>query len=182
MPKITRVSALTVATSLFLVTGTAYLAELLEKLGAANRAADYAAITTTLGLGSGALLTSIALLYQHNSLTPDSYGGVAIAKLLCMAVFSILPEAQNLSGNSVVRLPYFPANTLKFSLALAVAWSVTGLIIAILPGVLAQHQLTAWTGLIVFLAIGTGAFVQPLARRMKPVYSTKIGSYLLTLA
>jgi predicted MFS family arabinose efflux permease len=158
--------------------GTAYLAEILND---PTRAANYVGITTTLGLGSGSLLTSAALLYK-NSLVPVSYWGVIAVTLLCIAFMMCLPDRQKAPAKRLLRLPYFPKGILRFGLAIAIAWSVTGIIIAILPAELASHQLTAWTGLVVFLSIGTGAFVQPLARRLTPERSLMVGYVLITLA
>jgi len=73
--------------------GTAYLTELLGQPNDSNHAANYAAMTTSLGLGSGALLTSAALL-QKNSLVPTSYWGVLVITLLCIACTITLPSSQ----------------------------------------------------------------------------------------
>ncbi len=159
-------------------TGTAYLAEI---LGNPTRAADYVGITTSLGLGSGALLTSVALLY-NNSLVPVSYWGVLAATLLCTACMMSMPNSRNASRKKLLRLPHFPTGTVRFSLAIAATWSVTGLIVAILPTELARHQLTAWTGSVIFLAVGIGAFFQPWARRLAPERSVKVGAVLIILA
>lgn len=66
-------------------------------------------------------------------------------------------------------------------MAIALAWAVTGLVIAIVPAQLAQHQLAAWAGLALFLVNGTGALVQPLARRFEAKNSIRIGLILLSL-
>jgi MFS family permease len=162
--------------------GTAYLAELLGRTNGPTRAANYAAITTSLGLGSGALLTSAALL-QKKTLVPLSYWGVLVMTLLCMVGAIILPASQKPSTSSrLLRLPYFPSGTSEFGLAIAVAWAITGLIIAILPAQLSHHHLDMWTGPAVFLAIGTGAFVQPLAKHLGSNRSLMSGFVLLTLA
>lgn len=162
--------------------GTAYLAELLGQPNGHTHAANYAAITTSLGLGSGALLTSAALL-QKNTLVPVSYWGVLVMTLLCIASTLVLPSSQKPATKSrLLRLPYFPSGTSGFGLAIAVAWAITGLIIAILPAQLSQNHLEIWTGPAVFLAIGTGAFVQPLARYLGPNRSLMSGFVLLTLA
>lgn len=49
---------------------------------------------------------------------------------------------------------------------MALAWSTTGMTIAVVPLELAANGLGGWTGLVIFLAIFVGFLCQPLARRM----------------
>ena len=79
-------------------------------------------------------------------------------------------------------MPHFPSGTVIYSGMIIVAWSDTGVIIALLPFILENHHLGAWTGTMVFLAISTGVLVQPLARRLSPLCSIKTGMLLLPLS
>lgn len=158
-------------------TGTAYLTEI-SKISP-SRAAIYVTVTTSLGFGGGALLTSGALL-AHQTLVPVSYWIVLLLTLGCIALVLRLPYLPSIGG-ALVRLPYFPPGTLSAGLAIALAWAVTGMVIAIVPTQLAQHQLTVWTGLALFLVNGTGVLVQPIARRLSAKQSLSIGFCLLPL-
>lgn len=158
--------------------GTAYLAQIWGEARAA-RAASYVAITTSLGFGSGALLTSGALLFQK-TLVPASYWLILLLTLSCLVLMLKLPPQKPRAG-VWVRLPYFPKGTVAMGMAIALAWAVTGLVIAVVPVQLAQHQLADWAGTALFLVNGTGALVQPLARRFEAKDSIRIGFVLLSL-
>lgn len=155
--------------------GTAYLAELMVK--DATHAVSLVAIATSLGFGSGALLTSTALCYEK-TLVPITYWLFLILSLCCTVLVTRLPP-QKVIGGAVLRLPYFPTGTVLVGMALALAWAVTGLVIAVIPAQLAQHQLSVWTGPALFLVNGTGVLVQPLARRLDSRRSMQVGFVLL---
>jgi MFS family permease len=157
--------------------GTAYLADLMPN--GATRAAAYVAVMTSLGFGGGALFTTLVLLH-HQTLVPLSYWVVFGATLICIGYTLRLP-AQPASGGMVLRSPYFPQGTRLPGLAIALAWATTGMVITVIPAQLALHQLTVWTGLALFLVNGTGALVQPLARRLAPWRSLSVGFILLPI-
>lgn len=159
--------------------GTAYLTEILNENSA--RAAIYVSLTTSLGFGGGALFTSAALLHGK-TLTPYSYLVVLLLTLICIVLVIGLPS-QNLSRKVVplIRWPYLPHGAAIVGVAIALAWSVSGLVIAIVPKQLAHHSLDAWSGPALFAVNGTGALVQPLARRMDSTLSVKIGLILLPI-
>jgi MFS family permease len=161
--------------------GTAYLTQILGEPKGPTRAASYVAVTTSLGFGSGALLTSAALLYQK-TLVPGSYWLILSLTLCCLVLTVGLPMPDGkTSRGALLRLPYFPAGTVAVGVAIAVAWAITGLVIAIVPAQLTHHQLAAWTGPTLFLVNGTGALVQPLARRLDSRRSLMVGFVLLSL-
>lgn len=160
--------------------GTAYLAERFVQADGPTRAASYAAVTTSVGFGSGALFTSAALLYRH-SLTPLSFWVVLLPTLGCIVFVARLPQPRALARatSALVRLPHFPAGTLAYSFAIGTAWAVTGLVIAIVPTELRRHALASWSGVALFLVNGTGAACQPLARRMKANTALRTGLLIL---
>ena len=168
-------------------TGTAYLAELmgLQHPTSAERAAAYAALTTSLGFGGGALFTTVVLLVSNSSdtLVPVSYPVVAILTLILLAALIWLPAYNNPSSipTALVRLPYFPAGSLRIGATIGLAWAVVGLVIAVIPTQLARVNLTAWSGLVLFLVNGTGAACQPFVRKLKPYFSLQVGFILLPL-
>jgi len=156
--------------------GTAYLAELMEDAG---RAAGYVAVTTSLGFGGGALLTTIALLFQTSNVPPSYWLVLSLAVLFTGLVFAL--PAPEPPGGAMLRLPYFRRDTLPASLAIGLAWAVTGLVIAIVPTQLAQYKLAEWSGLALFLVNGTGVLMQPLARRLSATVSMRLGFILIPL-
>lgn len=161
--------------------GTAFLAELLGGAAGAARAASLAAVTTSLGFGSGALLTSAGLA-TVSTVPPISYVLVALLALGCFLAVSALRVRGGVTGTgALLRLPYYPTGVWGYGVAIAVAWAVTGLVIAVVPGELAQHGLGVWSGPTLFLVNGTGALMQPLARRLAPVAALRVGFVLLPL-
>ena len=161
--------------------GTAYLAELLPGATGPARAASLVAVTTSLGFGGGALLTTAVLaLGGTQPLVPVSYPLHLLAALACFAIALGLP-ALPARGGAIVRPPHFPPGTIPIGLSIAVAWSVTGIVIAIVPAQLARFGLGSWAGLALFLVNGTGALCQPLARRLTATRALGRGYWLLSL-
>jgi MFS family permease len=162
--------------------GTAFLAELLEGAHAPQRAAAYITVATSLGFGSGALLTSICVAIQDLNHRPDAapfsyYLLLPIALVLILAVARI-PEHRAIRPGVWVRPPHFQRETLPQCFAIFLAWAITGMVIAIVPAELARHDLTAWTGVALFCVNGTGVLFQPLARRMEPDRALRLGLVL----
>jgi MFS family permease len=159
--------------------GTAYLAELAGSADGATRAANYVAVTTSLGFGAGALFTGTVLLFKQ-SVVPVSYGIILSSTILCIVLAGILPS-RPAKGGTLLRLPYFPPGTLAINLSIALAWAVTGVVISLLPSQLAQRHLSGWGGHALFLVNGTGALFQPLVRKMAPRPAIRIGCLLVPL-
>ncbi|HEY9623477.1 MAG TPA: MFS transporter [Crinalium sp.] len=155
--------------------GTAYLADLMPDGG--TRAAAYVAVMTSVGFGGGALFTNAVLLH-HLTPVPLSYWAVLVATLICLICVSQLPP-QRATGGTLLRSPFFPKGAGLAGLAIALAWAVTGMVITVIPAQLAQHQLTVWTGLALFLVNGSGAAIQPFARNLSSSRSLTIGFILL---
>lgn len=159
--------------------GTAWLAELLGGAEGAARAASIVAVTTSLGFGSGALLTS-ALLLRGATLVPASYWLILLLTLGCLPLLLGLPRRAAMGG-ALLRRPHFPRGTVMAGVAIATAWAVTGLVIAIVPAQLARYDLATWSGPALFLLNGTGALCQPLVRRLAARQALRIGFVLLPL-
>jgi MFS family permease len=66
-------------------------------------------------------------------------------------------------------------------MAMALAWSTTGMTIAIIPLQLSAHGYGNWTGLVIFLAIFAGFLCQPLARRLSNSRALATGLLLTPL-
>ena len=45
----------------------------------------------------------------------------------------------------MLRLPFFPAGSLPYGFSILLAWATVGLVIAVLPSLLAAHGLARWS-------------------------------------
>ncbi|MFV1638006.1 MULTISPECIES: MFS transporter [Phaeobacter] len=169
-----------IGTGLATTAGTAYMTEILG----AERARSAALIVTSatsLGFGGGALATGISLGVQGPSLLPASYIALFVAAPVLAVLVLALPRVDTPKPVSVLRLPVFPAGVWVFGAAMALAWSTTGMTIAVVPLELAANDLGGWTGLVIFLAIFVGFLCQPIARRMTNERALALGFVLIPL-
>lgn len=169
-----------VGTGLATTVGTAYMTEILGA-GCEKSAALIVTSATSLGFGGGALATGISLGIQGPTLLPASYMVLFIAAPILTVVALGLPRVDRPKTVSLVRLPVFPAGTWMFGAAMALAWSTTGMTIAVIPLELAANDLGGWTGLVIFLAIFVGFLCQPIARRMTNDRALALGFVLIPL-
>ncbi|QXH37121.1 MFS transporter [Pseudomonas muyukensis] len=164
-------------TGLASATATAYMGELMAP-GDSGQAATWVTASTSLGFGLGAALTSLFLL-AGPTLTPGSFHlQLALAALALLLVWR-LPDPRPAQRGAMLRLPCYPAGSLAYGLAILLAWACVGLVIALLPGILRQHGLSAWSGFSTFCVISCGLLFQPLARRMASVRATLLGLLIL---
>ncbi|ATG34775.1 multidrug resistance protein D [Phaeobacter piscinae] len=169
-----------IGTGLATTSGTAYMTEILG----ADRARNAAVIVTSatsLGFGGGALATGISLGLQGHTLLPVSYIALFVAAPVLALIALTLPRVDKPRPVSIVRLPVFPTGTWVFGAAMALAWSTTGMTIAVVPLELAENNLGGWTGLVIFLAIFVGFLCQPIARRMSNARALALGFILIPL-
>lgn len=167
-------------TGLATTSGTAYMTEIMGETNA-KKAALAVTSATSLGFGGGALATGISLSLQGVTFLPASYILLfAIAPVLALVALG-LPKADRPRSVSLLRLPVFPAGTWVFGIAMALAWSSTGMTIAVIPLQLQAHGLGSWTGLIIFLAIFVGFLCQPVAKRMTNTRALAVGFVLIPL-
>ncbi|WP_148711784.1 MFS transporter [Pseudomonas aeruginosa] len=109
-------------------------------------------------------------------------GGLSELGLACVALAAVagLPdEAPRGRDTPMLRLPFFPAGSLPYGLSILLAWATVGLVIAVLPSLLAAHGLARWSGFSTFTVISCGLLFQPLARRMAPASATCLGLVIL---
>ncbi|WP_306152863.1 MFS transporter [Roseovarius sp. MMSF_3281] len=169
-----------VGTGLATTAGTAYMTEILG-VDRAKTAALIVTSATSLGFGGGALATGVSLGVQGQTLLPASYIILfVIAPVLAMITLA-LPRVDTPRAVSLLRLPVFPAGTWVFGAAMALAWSTTGMTIAVVPLELAENDFGGWTGLVIFLAIFVGFLCQPIARRMTNNQALTLGFVLIPL-
>ena len=166
-----------ISVALSLGTCTAYISEFAAW---SSRAAIINGLTVSIGLGSGALITSIAL-YVGQSVVPISYYVVFFIGLICILFALFLPESvvEKNINTGFVRLPYFTAEMMLPCMGVFTAWSVNGIFISMVPLIMVDFGYNNWAGLIVFLSISTGALVQPMSWGHTPQWSLRVG-YILS--
>jgi MFS family permease len=169
-----------ISTGFATTAGTAYMAELFS----ADRTRHSTLLVTSatsLGFGGGALATGLSLSAQGPSFMPASYVAFfCVAPLLALAVL-LLPRADAPKKVAMLRLPVFPPGTWRFGVALAIAWSATGMTIAVVPLQLEMQGLGVYTGIVIFLAVFVGFLSQPLARRLSNHAALSVGFALVPL-
>jgi len=168
-----------VGTALMAATATAYMIEL---IGASNtaRATTWVTASTTVGFGLGPVLTTVSLL-AYESPQPASFYFLLISAFLSIFLVWQLPETapkQDTFG-TMLKLPYFNRDVLWFGGAILICWATTGLVLSVIPSVLAAHGLGKYAGISSMLAISCGLLFQPIARKLDPKVSTKIGILIL---
>lgn len=169
-----------IGTGLATTAGTAYMTEILGEDRARN-AALIVTSATSLGFGGGALATGISLGLQGPTLLPASYIALFVAAPALAMIALGLPRIDKPRPVSLLRLPVFPSGTWVFGAAMALAWSTTGMTIAVVPLELAANDLGGWTGLVIFLAIFVGFLCQPIAGRMTNDRALALGFVLIPL-
>jgi MFS family permease len=169
-----------IGTGLATTAGTAYMTEILGSDRAKN-AALIVTSATSLGFGGGALATGISLGVQGPTLLPASYIVLFVVAPILAVIALGLPRIDKPRPVSLLRLPVFPSGTWMFGAAMALAWSTTGMIIAVIPLELAANDRGGWTGLVIFLAIFVGFLCQPIARRMTNNRALALGFVLIPL-
>ncbi|GHA86075.1 MFS transporter [Modicisalibacter luteus] len=170
-----------IGTALASAVAPAYMLELYRGQDA-RVPATWVTASTSLGFGLGAAVTSLFVL-QSPSLTPPSLwlylgvGGMALA-----LVATLRDAAPRQPASSMLRLPAYHPGTIPFGLAILLAWATVGVVIAILPSVLATHGLSAWSGFATFGICSCGVLFQPWARRLSSRTAVQLGLVILPLA
>lgn len=156
-------------------TGSAYLSHVMPERSA--QVAAYVSLTTSLGFSSGALFTNLSL-WGNRSLVPFSYPVVFGLLIACIVLVLRLSE-QPVSPERLIRLPTYPTGTVPAGFAIALAWSLAGIVSVILPEQLMQFGLANWSGPMLFVFVISGVLLQPVARRLSSERSLTLGCVLL---
>ncbi|WP_169392836.1 MULTISPECIES: MFS transporter [Psychrobacter] len=168
-----------VGTALMAATATAYMIEL---IGASNtaRATTWVTASTTVGFGLGPVLTTVSLLV-HESPQPASFYFLLVSASLSIFLVWQLPETapKRDTFGTMLKLPYFNRDVLWFGGAILICWATTGLVLSVIPSVLAAYGLGKYAGISSMLAISCGLLFQPIARKLDPKVSTKIAILIL---
>ncbi|WP_148253656.1 MFS transporter [Aidingimonas lacisalsi] len=170
-----------IGTALTSAVAPAYMLDLFKGEDS-RRPANWVTASTSLGFGLGAALTSLFILHSP-SLTPPSFwiylGAGSLALLLVITLQDDVPRQ---SKADMLRLPMYPPGVFAYGLSILLAWATVGLVIAILPSALARHGLSGWTGFTTFGICSCGILFQPLARKLPPLVSTRIGLVILPVS
>lgn len=169
-----------VGTALMAATATAYMIELLGSSDTA-RATFWVTASTTIGFGLGPALTTISLLFYDTD-QPASFLLLLVSALLSILLVSKLPETVSTHSNtppSMLKLPYFNREVIWYGGGILLCWAMTGLVLSIIPSVLATHGLAKYAGISSMLAISCGLLFQPIARKLSSETSTKLGLLIL---
>ncbi|WP_263262667.1 MFS transporter [Pseudomonas sp. RIT-PI-S] len=168
-----------VGTALASATGIAYMTELMAGQGGdPARAASWVTASTSVGFGGGAAATSLFLM-QGDSLAPGSFWLQIGLATLALAALARLPDPAPHRRSAMLRLPFYPRASLRYGLAILLAWATSGVVIAILPSVLNSRGLAHWAGFSTFSVISCGLLFQPLAKRMPRARAVAVGLAIL---
>lgn len=144
-----------------------------------RKATSYVTISSALGFGLGAAVTSL-FIFSTPSLTPPSlWLYLCAGTLALLGVLTLQDTSLRTANVTMLRLPRYPKGAILFGLAILLAWATVGLVIAVLPSALNQHGLSAWSGFAVFGICSCGVLFQPLARKLPPYRATVLGLAIL---
>lgn len=169
-----------VGTALMAATATAYMIELIGSSDTA-RATTWVTASTTIGFGLGPALTTVSLLFYETE-QPASFFLMLISAFLSIVLVWRLPETaqgRSIKLGSMLKLPYFNREVIWYGGGILICWATTGLVLSIIPSVLATHGLAKYAGISSMLAISCGLLFQPIARKLDPEVSSKLGILIL---
>ena len=174
--------------------GATFLSENEPEKHLHNSTASLVSVSTSLGFGAGALSTTLLLQAEPSlqpQLIPLSLPvgaaatGLTFFALCCVPLLrrqnhsvplqrspDIQPGqpsqpsqlGQHGKWRRLVRLPAFPPGAFFCGLIIAASWAVSGVVIAVVPGALANHQLENISGITLFCVNATGALIYPFIR------------------
>ena len=169
-----------VGTALMAATATAYMIELIGSSDTGH-ATTWVTASTTIGFGLGPALTTVSLLFYETE-HPISFFFLLISAFLSIFLVWRLPETAPKRSNtfkSMLKLPYFNREVIWYGGGILICWATTGLVLSIIPSVLATHGLAKYAGISSMLAISCGLLFQPIARKLDPQVSCKLGILIL---
>nr|WP_257215475.1 hypothetical protein [Bacillus pumilus] len=95
--------------------------------------------------------------------------------LTIVGVFFLVPPVQGDASKPVMNRPRFPKGTMPANLAIAIAWSVCGIVISILPAQLKLNGYELWVGPALFFINMAGVLMQPFVRKMNSNVALCVG-------
>lgn len=159
-------------------TVAAYLSELRPRH--VHKVALHITLASSLGFGGGALATSISVGFIHTPI-PVSFIAEVLLLVIVAVFFALFGNKQKTFGTPMICLPRFRRENTSAYLSIAAAWSVSGMVVAVLPALLSEHGLALWAGPALFLVNMIGVVFQPIARRIGSGLNIGIGCILIPL-
>ncbi len=170
-----------VGTALATATAPAYMSEL-ALAGAVPRATNWVTLSTALGFGLGAAMTSVSL-WWHWSLRPTSFWVQLGMSFVALVGVASLPETVSKRGAARrFGWPSFPNGSGAYGAAIFLSWATVGWVIALLPFAMRAEGLSQVSGWVVFGVCSCGVLFQPFARRLAPEAAARRGLLFLPLA
>ncbi|MGQ0333626.1 MFS transporter [Halomonas elongata] len=171
-----------IAAALTSISAPAYMLALFDTADSRGPT-NWVTASTSLGFGLGAAATSLFLLHEPSLTPPSLWGYLGMAGLALILLLGLKDEPGVATPNGqFLRLPAYPAGSLPFGLSILLAWAIVGVVIAVLPAILDRHDLAAWSGFATLGICSGGVLFQPLARRLNPVTSVRLGLCILPFA
>ena len=163
--------------------GAAWMRELISHA----RAAHLTTASTATGFGFGPLITFLIVeIWPQTAAagaTPFSYWAhpvlAAVAALLLIGIPHPHDRAPAGHRPPLATLPLLPHGTWPAGLAIFTGWASAGLVIGVLQRALRDFGLDHWAGLCVFCITMAGFLMQPLAQRIGPDRSVRLGILIL---
>ncbi len=153
----------------------------LSQLANPKRAARSIGLASTAGFAAGPILTELVLRISETSAVV-SYGIWTLALVLSgISLMWVAEERETGPRPAMVRLPSFPLGTILAGGAIALGWSVAGILVAVVPGLMSDSGNGAWAGRTLFVMLAAGTFAQIDARQRAPLPSLKLGAIVLTI-
>ncbi len=144
------------------------------------RAAVRTSAATALGFGFGGLVTGASQLLDPRQ-TPWSYPLWAVALALTAAFVARKPSPPADPDAALLRWPAYPAGSLRPGASIALAWTLSGIVVAVLPGVLADLGHEGMGSIALFAMLAAGLAAQPQARRLSPQRSLRFAYVALPI-
>jgi MFS family permease len=153
----------------------------LSQLANPKRAARIIGLASTAGFAGGPLLTELVLRISETSVSVSYVLWTLALVLSGISLLWVSEEAATEPRPALVRLPTFPPGTLLAGGAISLGWSVAGIIVAVVPGIMTESGDGAWAGATLFVLLAAGTVAQVDARRRAPLTSLKLGAVVLTI-
>lgn len=157
-------------------TATAWLIQ--QNLKPEKTVSIHVAVVSSTGFGGGALLTTLSLMTSALN-PPISFSLFILGIIVTLLFLAFAAQAKPQKTQPLSRFPIFYSKCALVYFGIFIAWSVSGLVIAVLPAQLAIHHLSDWAGLVLFLVNIVGVFVQPIAKNQHVKFNCLFGAILI---
>lgn len=155
---------------------------LIYLLGRSSLSSNLHGVLVTLGLGSGGIYTLLFGFFYSTPLVP----AISLLMLIQAIIFFMLFRREEISANkngvTFVSLPSFISSAPWPYFSIFLAWSFVGLMITSVSNVFKYDVGDMGSAFIIFLAVSSGAMIQPFFRAREIYSSLYIGLIVGVLA